>query len=912
MGCCSGYNFAPAPDAALDPNQRVNFSFGMVLGVDDFRQEHTYLATRDERALRELIGYGAITGLAVGTNVVGTQVEVQVAPGLALLPDGKLVGVAAAQCARLDEWLAGPGKSGADGKTGAASVYVVLRHVEITGTPVPIPGEPCRAEDSLIADSRIADGFTLDFSWTPPSQAEDAALRTFAAWLRRVEVRDAPAPEPSVADFQAAVETQVKQAIANAARWFDGSDPSRPPQAATPLPDPDPAPGGASPEGPTLVIPRARYAEFINAAFDVWVRRLRADAMAHFGPVPAAEATAEAGLLLAAIDITLDAGSLQFPEDVAQTAVARWLGRAQLAHLRLLQEWLLTNAENDAPREADYLLGRFDARLPNAQALDVDFAAHEHAITRVDFIDAPTDAEPEGRKAVLRPAVKWPGGADPAAGGPDYYGPGMSQPIPVSDGGTGQAVGPARGQLLTGVAEVAGTPAHFALGWLRPVQHTPTGTDAIATNLVVDPDSAAPDILIDTIQNLGPLDSPEFAGLTITGALSTDSLEVSGAAHVGDTLGVDGNASVGGALDVTGGAHVDDSLDVGGAATIGGALSVTGDIGAGGSVSAGTAVNAGSDVNAGGNVTAGGGVSATGDVQAGGNVTAEGGIGAKGDIKSEGTVHGEAGLSSGATLSVAGDATISGVLDLGQPLAAGEGGTGLDTPPRKQQVLVGHPDDSGRYVLANLADSPSVIVRLQQTGASPPAPEEWTLSFDAVGGNDSGSGGLALPVATGQGGTGTADQPAFAQILSGNGEGAYDVGDLRPAVAGRHITVSKVEKDITIDTTPQTHWALRVVSDMTKGNALTGTDHVVVIAQEGDKLEFNLGPAQEQRVVTVKSALLKSPVTLLAAGTVRAGEGKSLIDTQETLVLEPQRSVTLIGHAGRLAATSVWYVIGRA
>ena len=56
MGCCTGSNFTPAPDAALDPLQRVNYTFGMVLGVDDFRQEHAYLAARDERALRETIG----------------------------------------------------------------------------------------------------------------------------------------------------------------------------------------------------------------------------------------------------------------------------------------------------------------------------------------------------------------------------------------------------------------------------------------------------------------------------------------------------------------------------------------------------------------------------------------------------------------------------------------------------------------------------------------------------------------------------------------------------------------------------------------------------------------------------------------------------------------------------------------
>jgi hypothetical protein len=185
MGCCNGYDFAPAPDAALDPGQRVNFSFGMVLGVDDFRQEHAFLAERDTRALRELIGYGAISGLEVSSRVSGSQVEVRVAPGLALLPDGKLVAVAADQCAWLDDWLAGPGNDPA--RSGPASVYIVLRHREVSGTPVPIPGEPCRDEHALLADSRIAAGFTLDFSWSAPAQAEDHALRTFAS-------RSAPRP----------------------------------------------------------------------------------------------------------------------------------------------------------------------------------------------------------------------------------------------------------------------------------------------------------------------------------------------------------------------------------------------------------------------------------------------------------------------------------------------------------------------------------------------------------------------------------------------------------------------------------------------------------------------------------------------------------------------------------------------
>lgn len=508
MGCCSGYNFAPAPDAALDPNQRVNFTFGMVLGVDDFRQEHAYLAARDERALRETIGYGAISGLDVTVRVEGAQIEVRVASGLALLPDGKLVAVAADQCARLDEWLAGPGKPAA-GKSGSASVYVVLRHAEASGTPVPIPGEPCRDESALQADSRIADSFTLDFSWQPPTSLEDDGSRTLAAWLRAIEVHDAPVAAVDIPAFQAAVEEGVKAAIANWPR-----SPDNPPLAATP--GVTPVTDWGSP--PThLVIPRARYAEYINAAFDVWVRKLRAVYAAKHGPAPPAETDAETGLLLAAIDFTLDAtGNLVYPEDSppALPATARWLGRPQLLHLRMLQEWLLANVENDAPREAHFVLGKRDERLPNAQDLASDFEEHDGALARVDLM---VDSPPGGdTRAVFRPAVKWPGGA-PEAGGPDYYGPTMTAPIPVSDGGTGQSQPPTeQGQLLVGSPAAEGsppTPANFRLGRLLGQEASPPN----GSNITVDLTSDAPNILLDTVQDIHPGASPTFAGLHISG-----------------------------------------------------------------------------------------------------------------------------------------------------------------------------------------------------------------------------------------------------------------------------------------------------------------------------------------------------------------------------------------------------------
>lgn len=508
MACCSGSSFIPAPDAALDPGKRVHFTFGMVLGVDDFRQEHAYLAARDERLLRETIGYGVISGLDVVARADPadeTHVEVRVAPGLALLPDGKLVGVAAEQCASLGDWLAGPERRNASGNF---SAYVVLRYAEQSSTPVPIPGEPCRDESALQSDSRIADSFVLDFTWSAPASREDDALRSFAAWLRQIPVHNTlPVNPPTVAEFQTAVEQSVSQAID--AGWPTTVDP---PLAETPAVAPALYAG--------LVIPHAQYAEYVQAAFDVWVRRLRGRYLARHGPVPAAEDGAETGLLLAAIDCTLVGGLLSALRGV------RLLGRPQLAHLRLLQEWLLTRPD-DAPRDAHYVLGRSDPRLPEAQDLHAVFAAATRRMARVEI---------QGGDGFVRPATIWPESAA------DYYGPGMSAPIPVGDGGTGQSADPQPGQLLVGApAASPAAPPAFVLGNLLGATHA--GSGGPVANLRVDVAAQAPDIVLDTAQDIDPEASPSFAGLTVGGTLASETLTVAQTASVGGLLTAGGGIS---------------------------------------------------------------------------------------------------------------------------------------------------------------------------------------------------------------------------------------------------------------------------------------------------------------------------------------------------------------------------------
>ena len=504
MGCCSGSTFSTAPDAALSADQRVNYTFGMVLGVDDFKQEHAWLAGRYERALRETIGYGIVSGLDVIQQVDGATgaIEVRIAPGLAICPDGKLVAVAAAQCATLDEWLSGPGKPtvASPPLSGPVSVYIVLRHAEQTGTPVPIPGEPCRDESSLLSDSRIADSFSLEFSWTAPKSTEDDALREFASYLRRIPVNDnPPAGNLDVAGFQDALEKYASEAVK--AAW---PATVHPPLAAIPKPLPDPP--------ANLVIPFARYAEYITAAFDVWIRKLRALYLAKHGPVPPLEASAETGLLLAAIDFNLGVDGLPAPLGSPPNIAVRQLGRPQLIHLRLLQEWLLTNAENDAPREAFYVLGNKDNRLPNAQDLNDSFKGNDHALALIDL-------SPD--KARIKPAQKWHDDTispvvfslrGTCTG--DYYGPHMNTPILVTDGGTGQSNLPGNGQILVGQNQT------FTLADV-------VGKDS-NRNITVEHDATNFDIVLNTVQDIDTEATPTFGGLTVNGNTTLNTTVLNG------------------------------------------------------------------------------------------------------------------------------------------------------------------------------------------------------------------------------------------------------------------------------------------------------------------------------------------------------------------------------------------------
>lgn len=328
--------------SAADPSKHVNYTYGMVLGVDDFTQEFAYLAGRDRWLARDCLGYGTVAGLAVSVeqNAGTGDTEVVVTAGTAVSPRGQLIKVTPTQCASLNKWLANATNAQAVKDrlglppTGPLRLYVVLCYRECATDTVPIPGEPCRSEDASTAPSRLQDDFTLELRFAPPAQEEEEAIRAFVAWLKEhVEISDGPGPFTTLDDFLDAIRHAVVE---------PSSSPSSPPDS------PPSSPPDFLLDSPLTVmqVQASDACEYLRAAFRLWTTELRPLwRPASFDPAGCAASTSVAqaqafddSLLLAELVLTLNAdGSLD-------TGVAVEIDeerRPFMLSLRMVQEWLL-------------------------------------------------------------------------------------------------------------------------------------------------------------------------------------------------------------------------------------------------------------------------------------------------------------------------------------------------------------------------------------------------------------------------------------------------------------------------------------------------------------------------------------------------------------------------------------------
>lgn len=321
-------SFAPvaasAGAAPLDPSKHVNYTLGMVLGADDFTQEFSYLSYRDRRLATEVIGYGTVSGLAVTVEDAGDQgPRVRVGPGTALAQSGQLICVEPAQCALINDWLAENRDDVDEALTspvgGHLRLALALCYRACPTDDVPIPGEPCRSEDELMAPSRLTDDFTIELRLKPLAQPEEQAVRDFVDWLSGIDhLPGSPlAHSPLPADLEAFLD-----ALRAAAPDF---------AHASPL---------------SLPVATADTCAYLRAAFRVWVTEIRPEvrgaaggcACGCGGSVPAGCDCVSLGDVIVetthGLDNALVAASVKAVE-IDETH------RPYVVHLRLLQEWML-------------------------------------------------------------------------------------------------------------------------------------------------------------------------------------------------------------------------------------------------------------------------------------------------------------------------------------------------------------------------------------------------------------------------------------------------------------------------------------------------------------------------------------------------------------------------------------------
>ena len=319
----------------LDPLKRVNYTFGLVLGVEEFLQEDAYFLHKHHLENRLLHGYGTGCGLEVIPQIT-PQLEVQVTPGWAFSPKGQEMRVSQLMCVQVNDWvqtnLAALQALFPSAAPVTLNLCVVLCYRECKTDVVPIPGEPCRTQSSAMAPSRIADSFELmlclDQDASPPlasppasspdagglcafrpPQLEDDAIRAFATLMSEVEISSA-GPFLTL--------EQMKELVRD-------------------LNQSNPPPSGSPPAGPPYLVSAADAREFRRAAFRTWITEVRPFICAPQGAGPCCPPP-EKCVLLAEIAVTLNPGWVATDISVDDHR------RPFLVPTRLLQEMFFSDA----------------------------------------------------------------------------------------------------------------------------------------------------------------------------------------------------------------------------------------------------------------------------------------------------------------------------------------------------------------------------------------------------------------------------------------------------------------------------------------------------------------------------------------------------------------------------------------
>lgn len=322
----------------LGPDLRVNYAYGMVLGLDEFLQEQMHRLTRNALHERGRHGFGTVSGLAVSVTPAGaTDYMVNVATGIAVDQWGREIVIRCDQCARIGAWLgvqeqADPGVLAQhQQQDGKVTVYVVASYAECLDALVPLPGQPCSSSDQTMVPSRIRDAWDVELRWEPPLMPRWDTDRRLARLLGSVRfvagLAQANSSEP---DILAAV-------LALAELADDGPA------------DLDP------PTGTSWQLPLETAAAALDRLLTSWVTRVRPGPGDDLAPdLIEPDAASDPAILLASI--TFEPNQPFDPAAPVIVACADPVeeGRPFLLHTQLIQElrWLGERGEVAPPADA--------------------------------------------------------------------------------------------------------------------------------------------------------------------------------------------------------------------------------------------------------------------------------------------------------------------------------------------------------------------------------------------------------------------------------------------------------------------------------------------------------------------------------------------------------------------------------
>jgi hypothetical protein len=401
----------------LDPLKRVNYTFGLVLGVEEFLQSDTYFLAKHYLENRLLHGYGTVCGLDVIAQT-SPQLEVQVTPGWAINPKGQEIYVPQLMCVQVNDWLQAnlPALQAAFGGHAPATLglCVVLCYRECKTDVVPIPGEPCQTQSSSTAPSRIADSFELMLCLNQPASpplgsppsvpsgssglcefrptlVADDAVQAFARLLSEIQVS-------TTGPFLTLEE--LKQLVRGLLQSLGPPVRGAQPLVAQPLTSP--------PQGPPYHVQAFEASGMLRAAYRTWITEVRPFLAAAQGAGPCCPPP-EKCVLLAEVALSLN------PSWAATAVTIDDSRRPFLVPTGLLQETALAEA-SAAVAQASYkavAAGFFDMTgnpkgptYNNLTATSGSAPANGEYLLSFDGYQNPATSPPRGLSYIVKGTVQ--------------------------------------------------------------------------------------------------------------------------------------------------------------------------------------------------------------------------------------------------------------------------------------------------------------------------------------------------------------------------------------------------------------------------------------------------------------------------------------------------------------------------